>query len=340
MPTDLAFAFDPVLRLTDTASVRVETVALAIVMFVGLLLVARAASATPLPGLRLDDLVFMVVGAVPGAIVGGRLGYVLDHLDFYRANPSAIFDPAQGALSLTLAVPLGILTGSIVARLLAAPVGRWLRVLALPLLFTLAAGKLVGVLGGSGQGAPADVPWATSYAGPGPWGSLAADVPSHPSQVYEALLIGLVALVIPIVSRTGRMSRRSGAVFFLALGLWAVARFVVGFTWRDAVVVGPLRMEQVLLGAVVAIALVGLAVCLRSTRERQAGPGSESSVEPAPKGGNPEPGEDPGRGVGHDASNEAGHDASNEAGNEADSEAGVEAGDEAVSGNDLRADPA
>ena len=61
----------------------------------------------PAPGLRPDDLIFIVIGAVPGAIIGGRLGYVLAHLDYYSANPNATIDMAQGGLSLTSAVPFG-----------------------------------------------------------------------------------------------------------------------------------------------------------------------------------------------------------------------------------------
>jgi phosphatidylglycerol:prolipoprotein diacylglycerol transferase len=257
--------FDPVLRLTDTSSVRVETIGLAIVLFLGLLLAARIGSITPAvgpyvpaPGLRIDDLVFIVVGAVPGAIVGGRLGYVLGHLDFYRANPAAVLDPGQGGLTLTLAVPLGILTGGLIARLLGAPVGRWLHAAAFPLLFVLAAGKLVGVLGATGQGAPSDLPWATAFDGPGPWGSLGVAIPSHPSQVYEALLVALAMAGLAIVSRVEFIARRDGGAMFAALGLWAVARFLVAFTWRDPAVAGPLRMEQLLDVGLLAIALLGL----------------------------------------------------------------------------------
>jgi len=254
----LSLSFDPVFHLSDTASVRLETIGLAIVLFAALLLAAHAARTSPDGGLRLDDLVFMVVGAVPGAIIGGRTGYVLDHLDYYRANPSAMFDPAQGSLTLTLAVPLGILTGSIIARLLGAPIARWMQALALPMLFALAAGKLVGVLGASGQGAPADISWATTYAGPGPWGSLAVEVPSHPSQVYEAILVALAVAVMALASRSPLLVRGNGAALFLALGLWAVARFVAASTWRDPLAVGPLRMDQALLVGVFGTALAGL----------------------------------------------------------------------------------
>lgn len=261
----ITLAFDPVVELSDTSSVRVETIALAVVLFLGLVLAARMGTITPAvgpyvpaPGLRPDDLVFILVGAVPGAIAGGRLGYVLDHLEYYKAYPAAILDPAQGGLTLTLAVPFGILTGGFIARLLGAPVGRWLHAAAFPLLFVLAAGKLIGVLGATGQGAPSDLPWATAYAGEGPWGALGADIPSHPAQVYEAILVALAIAGLALASRIEVVARRDGAAIFMALGLWAVARFLVAFTWRDPAAVGPLRMEQLLDVAVLAVAGLGL----------------------------------------------------------------------------------
>jgi phosphatidylglycerol:prolipoprotein diacylglycerol transferase len=264
VPAVITLAFDPVVKLGETASVRIETIALAVVLFLGLVLAARMGTITPsigpyvpAPGLRIDDLVFILVGAVPGAIVGGRLGYVLEHLEFYLANPAAIVDPARGGLTLTLAVPLGLLTGAFIARLLGAPVGRWLHAGAHPLLLVLAAGKLVGVLGASGQGVPSDVPWATAYTGPGPWGSLAADLPSHPAQVYEAILVGLAMLALAALGRVEVIARRDGAAMFAALALWAVARFLVAFTWRDPDVLGPLRMEHLLDLVLLTMAVAG-----------------------------------------------------------------------------------
>ncbi len=264
-PAVITLAFDPVLKLTDTASVRYETIALAGVLLVGLVLAAWIGRLTPAvgpyvpaPGLRADDLIFIVIGAVPGALIGGRLGYVLVHLDYYLGHTAAIVDPTQGGLELTVAVPLGILTGALIARLVGAPVSRWMHAIALPLLFVLAAGKLAGVLGANGQGSPTDLPWATAYLGPGPWDSLAAELPSHPAQVYEAAL-GLITVVgLAAASRLEFVGRRDGAALYAALGLWAIGRFAIAFTWRDPVPVGPLRAEQVLLLVVVAVAVVGL----------------------------------------------------------------------------------
>jgi phosphatidylglycerol:prolipoprotein diacylglycerol transferase len=266
----ITITFDPVLRLSDTSSVRYETIALALVLLLGLLVAAWIASRTPAGDpddptacLRIDDLVFISVGAVPGAVVGGRLGYVLDHLAFYRANPGAILDPAQGGLTLTLAVPLGILTGALIARLLGAPVGRWLHAATLPLLFILAAGKLVGVLGATGQGALSDSPWATAYLGPGPWGSLAPFLPAHPSQVYEAVAVAIVVVALLAVGRLPGLRGATGALLFAAVALWSVARIAVGFTWRDERVVGPLGVEQALAVILLLLAVVALGRTLR-----------------------------------------------------------------------------
>ena len=286
----IQLAFDPVLQLGDTASVRYETIGLAVVLFLALLSAAWIGSRTPsvgpyvpAPGLRVDDLVFAGVGAVPGAIVGGRLGTVLDHFEFYRANPAAILDPNQGGLTLTLAVPFGLFTGAVIARLLGAPVGRWLHATALPLLFLLAGGKLVGVLGATGQGAPSDLGWATAYTGPGPWGSLAPALPSHPAQAYEAIATAIVIVVVMMLVELGAFPGRNGGAFLLGIGLWATARAVVAITWRDRAVAGQLGMDQVICIAiavsclVLLLALGGAAKARGSRRQRD---GEADAVAP------------------------------------------------------------
>ena len=261
----LTLDFDPLLHIGDSVSVRSETVVLALALLGGILLAARIGRQTPAvgpyvpaPGLRADDLMFILVGAVPGAVVGARLGYVLDHIDYYQANVSSIADPSQGGFGLTLAVPLGILTGALIARLLGAPVARWMHATAFPLLFVLGTGKLAAILGASGQGLPSDLPWATAYTGPGPWESLAADVPSHPSAVYEAIGVCVAILVLILAQRIEVVARRDGAALYVALGLWAIVRFGVAFTWRDPLVAGPLRADQLLSLLLLALAVAGI----------------------------------------------------------------------------------
>ena len=268
----ITLTFDPVLRLSDTASVRYETIGLAVVLLFGLILAARIGSLTPAvgpyvpaPGLRVDDLVFIVVGAVPGAIIGGRIGYVLDHLDYYRANPAAIVDPAQGGLTLTLAVPLGILTGGLIARLLGAPVARWMHAARVP--------------------APVRARGRQARRGPRRDRPGRADRPDLVDGVRRPRAVGLARARTcrrtprrcTRRSRSALRSSRSCSCRASAPSPDVTARrcsspsgsgrwrgSAVAFTWRDPAVVGSLRMEQVLLLGVLAVAIVGFVARARA----------------------------------------------------------------------------
>src|SRR5258708_24063116 len=116
------------------------------------------------------------------------------------------------------------------------------------------------VLGGTGQGLPTDKDPATAYLGPGPWGSLGPAMPSIPSQALKGLatLIVVVAIVL-LASRIRPLRRPDGRLFLLALASWAIGRAIVSSTWRDPVVLGPLRAEQAI-DAVVAIGSIALAL--------------------------------------------------------------------------------
>jgi phosphatidylglycerol:prolipoprotein diacylglycerol transferase len=240
-------------------------IALAGVIAAALLLAGILARAA---GLRADDVVLIAVGIVPGAVIGGRLGYLIVHSSYYGATPAQLLDPTVGGLELGLAVVGGFVTGAYVASLLGASVGRWLHIAAAPLLFALGAGKLAMVLSGTGQGVPSDAAWATAYLGPGPWGSLVPALPSVPSQALEGIAtLGILAL-LTLVLMVGAFGRRDGRLFFVGIGLWAAARAAVSTTWRDPTVAGQLNATGLIaIGITIAcvVALVVLTMRRRGT---------------------------------------------------------------------------
>jgi phosphatidylglycerol:prolipoprotein diacylglycerol transferase len=256
--------FDPVVRFAGLA-VRLDTLIVAAGVVLALLvaaLLARGAGRDDPDGLRIDDLLFIVLAAVPGGVVGGRLGYVLLHLDYYRTSPAAIVDPGQGGLELLLGVVGAGISGGYAARLLGPSAGVWFHAAAIPTLLAVAGGKLAMAVGGTGQGSATDLPWATAYAGPGPWGSLSPALPAHPAQLYEAALVALIVVALTLAGMVGAFDRRDGVAWLAAVGSWAMARGVVAITWRDAPVAGPLRVEQLIVLAV----LLGCAVAARVVR--------------------------------------------------------------------------
>ncbi len=266
----ITFEFDPVLRLADGLAVRWYLVALVAIITVGLVVAGLIARRD---GLRADDLLFIAVASVPGAIIGGRLGYVLLHLDYYTANVTAVTDPAQGSLELSLAMFGGMLSASYVAVLLGAPIGHWLRAATLPLLFMLGAGKLAMVLDGSGQGQPSDLSWATAYLGAGPWATMAPELPSHPAQVYEGIATLVILVLLTLFTAAGLFKTRDGRLFFVGMGTWALARGAVTLTWRDSPVVLGFGAGSFIAAALTLVLfLAGLVVLVRRQRPGKTGP--------------------------------------------------------------------
>jgi prolipoprotein diacylglyceryltransferase len=253
----IAFDFDPLVHIGSTLTVRWQTLALAVVVFVCLVTTGTLARRARL---RADDLVYIAIGAAPGAIVAGRIGYALLVPEAFSAGPMSLLDPAVGGLELGLAVVGGIATGAIVAILLGSPVGRWAYIATIPLLVAIAAGKLTMVLGGSGQGRVFDGAWATAFLGPGPWISLAPAVPSHPAQVYEAVGTLLAAAAVLGLGHLGLFRARDGMRLLIALAAWCVARAAVTTVWRDPDVAGPLPAGGVLALVIAIGSIVGALV--------------------------------------------------------------------------------
>jgi prolipoprotein diacylglyceryltransferase len=232
--------------------------------------------------LRLDDMLLIIGGIVPGALLMGRAFHGLDYWLFYASQPGKLFDPSVGSLSLLGAVIGGLVTGSYMARVIDAPVRRWADAAAVPLLLALGIGKLAQLLGGSGQGLPFDGGWAVAFTGAGPWVGPSPQMPSHPAQVYEGLwMLAGIPIVLLVAGkrhtplRVNRLvawadrTSREGALFAGALGWFLLGRLVVGYTWRDEPIVGGLNVEQTL--ALISLMLTLLAyggLHYRSERRR------------------------------------------------------------------------
>jgi phosphatidylglycerol:prolipoprotein diacylglycerol transferase len=295
-PAVIILDFDPVVTF-DGWTVRWQVLAVAaaalLALFLAAWLAGRAGRSTGLPRLRRDDLLFLAIAAVPGAVIGGRLVHALAYLDYYATQPERIVDPAQGGLSLLGAVLGGMVSAAYMASLLGLPVRRWLDVAAVAVLVGIGLGKLSLVLGGEGQGQPFAGAWALAFAGDGPWYSPAPGVPAHPAQVYEALwnLAGALLLAVlavgPVVRRLPGAIRQTGAyaarreargepvapgmlrfgvLLFVGLAWFVVGRMVVGFAWKDDPIVGGLSAEQLMAAGVLAfmaLYLVSFAIVRR-----------------------------------------------------------------------------
>ena len=214
-------AIDPVLVSMGPFAIRWYALAYIAGILLGWRYVLRLAAMQPggADAAAIDDL---VVWMVLGIILGGRLGYVLFYKPgYYLADPAEVLYLWQGGMSFH-----GGLIGVAAALVLFAR-HRRLGLLPLADLIACAApiglffGRIANFINGELWGRPSDVAWAVVFPRGGP-------LPRHPSQLYEALLEGLVLfLVLLALWRLTRLRDRPGGIAGAFLIGYGVFRTVV-----------------------------------------------------------------------------------------------------------------
>ena len=223
MLNDIYQNLDPVVLSLGPLQIRWYGLAYVVGFICAFFVIARVARRW---GIRMNDDAFftLVFCVVIGVIFGGRLGYVLFYGDgYYLAHPEKILAFNEGGMSFH-----GGLIGTLVGGFVAA------KITGIPFL-TLADMGVVGVpiglffgrcanfVNGELWGAPTDLPWGVVFGG------AAGTMPRHPSQLYEALLEGLVLFIVLYALSRRVPARPRGTFLGTFFLLYGTFRFLVEF---------------------------------------------------------------------------------------------------------------
>lgn len=206
-----------------------------------------------------DDLYDLLFFLILGVMIGGRLGYVLFY-DFgsYLQRPIEILYIWQGGMSFH-----GGFVGVVLAVLLLCKRRGWnfweisdLVCAVAPIGLGLV--RLGNFINGELYGRPTTLPWGMIFPAGG-------DVVRHPSQIYEALLEGLILLLI--VQWLYRKNLYPGTVTWALIGFYGVFRFLVEFVREpDAHIqfdLGPFTRGQLLTFPMLVIGLAMMVIFSR-----------------------------------------------------------------------------
>ncbi len=145
------------------------------------------AGKAPLTGEQVDDLFLWVA---LGVVIGGRLGHVLLYEPgYYLSNPLTILQIWRGGMAFHGGMLGTIVAMWLYARKTGAPALSVMDVVSAAVPIGLFFGRIANFINAEVIGRPSNVPWAMVIPGAGP-------EPRHPSQLYEALLEGLVLFAI------------------------------------------------------------------------------------------------------------------------------------------------
>lgn len=209
------------------------------VMWYGLLIAAGVVIGTLLAlkeakrkGLEEDVIIDMLLFAIPGAILGARIYYVIFSWDMYKNNLMEILNIRGGGLAIHGVIIGGVIVVIIFAKIRKQSFWKLGDIVAPSLILGQAIGRWGNFANQEAHGGPTNLPWGIMING----------VKVHPTFLYESIWNFLLFIFLLWYSRN--RAKADGQVFLLYLILYSVARFWIEGLRTDSLMFGPIRVAQ------------------------------------------------------------------------------------------------
>ncbi len=198
-------------------------------LFLGTLLALREAKRI---GFNQEHVVDLLLFAIPSAIIGARIYYVIFRWDYYQGDIFQMINTRGGGLAIH-----GGIIGSVIAALIFTKVKKisfWklADICAPSIILGQAIGRWGNFVNQEAHGGPTDLPW----------GILIDGQKYHPTFLYESLW-SFGVFIFLIWYRKNKVKVK-GEVFLLYMALYSFARFFIEALRTDSLMLGPIRVAQ------------------------------------------------------------------------------------------------
>ena len=202
-----------------------------------------------------NDLLFdALVAALPSAIVGARLYYVIWEWGYYSKYPSEIIAVWHGGMAIYGGIIGALIAVAVYGRVKRASIPGMFDVAALGLLIGQCIGRWGNFINGEAHGTLTDSVLGMTVNGYGPF---------HPTFLYESVWTALGFVVLHLVSVY--FYRFRGQIFLSYLVWYGAGRAVIEGLRTDSLYIGQtdIRVSQVVAVVSCITGLVLLVLCLR-----------------------------------------------------------------------------
>ena len=258
----LAFQFTspgPVIVEIGPISIRWYGLLIAIAVLIGVSLSQYLAKRRNVnPELISDLSIWLVIGAIPAA----RLYYVLFQWSEYSQHPERIIAIWQGGIAIHGAIIGGTLAALIFAKVNQISFWQLADLVAPSVILGQAIGRWGNFFNSEAFGRPTDLPWKLYIPPANRPPALANFEYFHPTFLYESLWNLIVfALLITLFFRSlsGKRPFRLGTLFLTYLIAYSCGRLWIEGFRIDSLMLGPLRIAQVVSLTGIFVGLAGLA---------------------------------------------------------------------------------
>ncbi len=205
-------------------------------------------------GISGDNLIDVLLVAIPAGIIGARAYYVIFNWQMYAGDFMRIINFREGGLAIHGGLILGIIGGACVCRHHKISLLNLLDLLAPGFAIGQSIGRWGNFFNSEAHGGPTDLPWAVIVNGQG----------VHPTFLYESLWCLLLFVFLMFMSRKIKFK---GQIFCMYAVLYSLERFFVEALRTDSLMIGPFKQAQVLSFCVIVIFAVMYAVLSKRNKK-------------------------------------------------------------------------
>lgn len=225
-------------------------------VLLGLWLAIREAERRGLPK---DLFIDVVLLAVPIAIICARTYYVIFEWNYYSENPSQIFNIRQGGLAIHGGLIGAIITAIVFAKVRRVSFWKLVDIAAPSILLGQAIGRWGNFMNQEAHGGPVTREFLEGLHLP----SFIINQMNingtyyHPTFLYESLW-SITGVIILLLLR--KVNLRRGELFFTYLIWYSIGRFFIEGLRTDSLMLGPLRVAQVISIVIIVVSIIFIAV--------------------------------------------------------------------------------
>jgi len=184
-------------------------------------------------GYNPDDIIDLALWAIPAALIGARLYYVIFQWEYYKGNILKILNTREGGLAIHGGIIGGVLAGYLFTRIKKMPFWKTADIVAPSIALGQAIGRWGNFINGEAHGGPTNLPW----------GIIVDGVKVHPTFLYESLWdFGLFIFLILYRKK----KKFDGEVFLLYGIIYSAGRFWIEGLRTDSLMFLGMRVAQLI----------------------------------------------------------------------------------------------
>lgn len=180
-----------------------------------------------------DKLIDLLIFAIPSAIIGARLYYVIFMWDLYKNDLSQILNVRGGGLAIHGAIIGAVASALIYCKIRKVNFWTVADITAPSLILGQAIGRWGNYINQEAHGGPTNLPWGIMVNG----------VKVHPTFLYESLWNFGVFIFLMWYKKKSNVK---GELFLLYIALYSFARFLIEGLRTDSLMLGNFRVAQII----------------------------------------------------------------------------------------------